>query len=385
MTVHAATLTRVAIAAASLLLVWRVIQVNVISFDETGRPRLPGTDSPESILAENPAQVGALLALAQGFESDGDAARASSAYAAALDLAPMDRRVLALASAHFLRRDDPRGLELLARLATHYPETRPQAFPAMADILASGRHRQAWEGIVAGNPDWLGPFLADACARSVDTAVLVPMLLDRAGKAGATPAETNCLIDRLRKEDRWEEAYHLWLNLLPRGRLANVGYVFNGGFENDPSGTGFDWIPQQGAERQAGHLAEIRQTPNAVGKRALRVAYNGNRQSGLPVRQYLALPAGDYVLSGRVRTEAIKAVRGIHWTVRCLQGGKLLGILASSERFLGSGEWRPFSMEVTVGESCRGQVLQLEPAGSEGAVAFVSGTAWFDEIALRRQ
>lgn len=385
MTVPSATLTRVAIAAASLLLVWRVIQVNVVSFDETGRPRLPGDASPESILAENPAQAGALLALAQGFESDGDAAQATGAYAAALELAPMDRRVLALASAHFLRKDDPRGLEFLARLATHYPDTRPQAFPAMADILASGRHRQAWVRVIAGNPDWLGPFLANACTRGVDTEVLVPVLLDRAGKTGATPAETNCLIDRLRKDDRWEEAYHLWLNLLPRERLANVGHVFNGGFENDPGGAGFDWIPQQAAERQAGHLVEIRQTPNAVGKRALRVAYNGNRQSGLPVRQYLALPAGEYELTGRVRTEAIKAVRGIHWTVRCIQAGKVLGILASSERFMGSGEWRPFSMQVSVGESCRGQVLQLEPAGVEGAVAFVSGTAWFDEIALRRQ
>ena len=385
MTVPAATLTRMVIAAVSLLLLWRIIQVNVVSFDETGRPRLPVAAPSESILAENPANVGALLALAQGFEAEGDTARAAGAFAAALDLAPMDRRAITLASAHFLRRDDPRGLEVLARLATHYPDTRPQAFPPMSDILASGRHRQAWEKIVAGNPDWLGPFLAKACTRGVDAAVLVPMLLDRAGKAGATAAETNCLIDRLRKEDRWEEAYHLWLNLLPRDRLASVGYVFNGGFEQDPAGAGFDWIPQRGTERQTGHLVEIRQSPNAVGKRAVRVAYNGNRQSGVPLRQFLALPAGRYELTGRVRTEAIKSVRGIHWTVRCVEGDKPLGILASSEPFVGSDGWGSFSVEVTVGESCRGQVLQLEPAGIERAAAFVSGTAWFDEISLRRQ
>ncbi|MBL0141409.1 MAG: hypothetical protein IPP91_04940 [Betaproteobacteria bacterium] len=396
----AATVTRAGIIAVSLLLVWRIIQVNAVSFEESGSARLPGLPAAtvasaeerhlqersalQRILGDNPAEVAALLMLATEFEATGDKARATGAYRAALDLAPLDRRVLTQAALHFLRSDDSRGIEILARLVEQYPVSRPRAYPLMASDLAAGRHQAAWAGIVARNPAWLGSFVADSCARGIDPAVLVPLLLRRPVTQGAIAAEAACVIDRLRADDRWEEAYQLWLNLLPRERLANVGFVFNGSFEFAASGIGFDWMLQQRPEKETGHVAEVLQAPNAEGRRAVRIAYNGKRQSGIPVQQFLALPAGDYELTGLVRTEGIKSVRGIHWTLRCVEAAKPLAIVARSERFLGSGEWRPFSMDLNVGDSCRGQVLQLEPA-DEGAVAFVSGVAWFDDFRVRRR
>lgn len=396
-----ATMGRAAIVAVSLVLAWRVIHVNAVSFDEAGRPRLPALPSAEGtvpeerkslersalerVFAANPGEVAALLMLAGEFADSGDTARATDAYRTALELAPLDRQVLSRAAVHFLRMDDPRGVEVLSRLAKHYPVARPQAFALLAQTLASGRHRAQWSGIVARNPPWLGAFVADSCARGGDPALLVPLLVGRPGAASATPAEAACVIDRLRTDDRWEEAYLLWLGLLPPDRLGNVGFVFNGSFEFEPSGIGFDWMLSQAPERQTGHVAEIVPTQGAVDRRALRVAYNGKRQAGVPVRQFLALPAGDYELSGIVRTQGIKAVRGVQWTVRCAGKGRPPEAIASSERFLGSGEWRPFSMEVKVGASCAGQILQLEPAGGDGAVAYISGSAWFDNLSLRRQ
>jgi hypothetical protein len=40
---------------------------------------------------------------------------------------------------------------------------------------------------------------------------------------------------------------------------------------------------------------------------------------------------------------------------------------------------------VTVPESCRAQVLQLEAVGIDEGPAYVSGTAWFDDLLLRRR
>ena len=137
--------------------------------------------------------------------------------------------------------------------------------------------------------------------------------------------------------------------------------------------------------REAGHAAQAFQVPGAAGKRALRIAYNGRRQSGVPVRQFLALAPGRYDLTGLGRPEGIKAARGIHWTLRCVDSGKPQAVIASSERFLGSSEWRRFAMELLVADDCRGQVLQLEPVGDDGALAFVSGNAWFDDFRVRRQ
>ncbi len=295
---------------------------------------------------KTPRHVGALLMLAREFEADGDSARAGRAYRTALELAPYAREVLVLAANHFVQQGDRLGVELLARLASHFPGTRQQVYPVLAAILASGKHKAVVAEVVARNPAWLGPFLVDACTRGVEPGILMPLLLQGTAPAGQGTAEAACLIDRLRALGRWQQAYDFWLNLLPRERLASVGFVFNGSFEFPSSGIGFDWNLQARSGREVGHVTEVVQAPNVSGKKALRVTYNGKRQGGPPVWQYLNLAPGPYVLTGMVRTDGIKALRGVQWTVRCVDMARTLGVVAGSERFLGSGEWRTFSMDL---------------------------------------
>ena len=376
----AGTLARAAIAGVALLLAWRVIHVNAVAYDVDGQPR--SSPSAEAGLDARPGDAAALLARAGELEAAGDNARAGEAYAAALALAPVNRQVLAVASGFFLERGDARGLETLFRLVAAYPAMWPRAFPVLAQTLPAERARAAWDAVAARNPPWIAAFVADACARGVDPAQLAPVVLPRA--AAVTHAEAGCLLGRLRDGDRWEEAYLLWLNLLPRERLARVGFVYNGGFEQRVSGVGFDWILQAAPERDAGHVAEVVVALGAEGRRVLRVAYNGKRQAGIPARQFLVLAPGDYRLTGRARIESIKALKGIQWTLRCVRKAVPGEAIAASERFIGSGEWRPFSMEATVPADCPGQVLQLEPAVEPGTPAFIAGTAFFDDIALER-
>jgi hypothetical protein len=394
------SLHRMAIVAIALLLLWRIVQVNAVLYEDTGRPRLgmmtraqaassardksQETTAMQRILRQNPGEVAALLMLARQLQAEGDSAAASRALRAALELAPLESGTLSLAADHFLRQGDPAAIEMLARLAEHYPGLRERVFPVLVEAIASGRHRPALDAILRRDPSWLGSFIADSCARGVDLAVVMPALLRRSASGKAAPNEVACAVERLRSSGRWDQAYQLWLNTLPRERLAEVGFVFNGGFDFLPLAGGFDWILQARPEREAGHAAQLVQAPGAAGRRMLRVTYNGRRQSGVPAQQYLALAPGRYELSGLGRPEAIKAARGIHWTLRCVEAGRPQAVFASSERFLGSSEWRRFSVEVRVAGSCPGQLLQLEPVGDDGAVAFVSGAAWFDELRLRR-
>ncbi len=284
-------LARAGIVAIALVIAWRIVQVNAVLYEDTGRPRLPAprsgvlghSDSEAEALAQvlraNPAQVAALLVMARDAEAQSRPEAARRAYEAAYRLAPLDREVLA-ANAEFLLRQGEVGgaLALFDRLADAFPEARERVFPVLGEILAAPEHAAAWNAVVARRPSWLGPFVAASCARGVEPSLLVPLFLMRVKDSHAVPAEAACLVERLRNAERWDEAYQVWLNTLPRDRLSDVGFVYNGSFEYAPSGTGFDWVLSRRPERETGFSVEIAQAPGAVGKRALRVSYAAKRQ-----------------------------------------------------------------------------------------------------------
>lgn len=394
-----ASLARLGIVALALLLAWRIVHVNAVLYDDSGRPRLPvalagglSAAPPDreilrGMLRENPANAEALLMLGRVDEREANPIQARRAYQVAYELAPLDREVLLASAGFFLRQGEVAdALIVLDRLVENFHDARERAFPVLANVLASRQYARAWDAIVARGPEWVGAFILQGCARrDLDPALLVPMFLKRVAAGTVSAGETGCLVNRLRAADRWDEAYQVWLNTLPRERLADVGFVFNGSFEHSPSGVGFDWLLARQPEREVGHAADIAQGAGAIGKRALRVSYNGKRQTGTPAAQYLVLPPGRYELGGFGRPSGMTAGRGVQWTLRCVSEGKPGARIAESERFTGSSEWRRFIFDVTVPETCRGQILQLEPVGASEGPAFVGGTVWFDDLLLRRR
>ena len=75
-----ATALRAGVLLAGLLLAWRIVQVNVVLYDENGVPRLPaasangGSDcvTLRKALDDNPGHVVALLNLARSHEAAGN-------------------------------------------------------------------------------------------------------------------------------------------------------------------------------------------------------------------------------------------------------------------------------------------------------------------------
>lgn len=384
---HVAPGARLVIAAAALLLAWRVIETNAVVYEDANQPvvRVPA-DGPGRIpalaaeIAANPANVGALLDLGLARDRAGETEAASQVFSAALAIAPIDRSALRVAAALDSRQGRlAEAVQKLDRLLTMYPDTRGTIFPQLAAWLPSAEPRAAIEGLAAKPNPWLGAFIMFACGRA-DPSLVASVLVRRAAAGLAQPVEVGCVTERLRAAGRWPDAYHVWLNSLPRARMAEVGYVFNGGFEHPPSGVGFDWIVD---DRSSAHRFEFPSAPGVAGERALRVSWTGKRAGGPAVRQFMALPPGRYELTGQARLEGLQSVRGIQWSLRCAAEprGAALG---ASQRFLGSGEWERFAFGATVPASCAGQVLQLEPAGLNEGTTFVSGKAWFDELRLAR-
>jgi hypothetical protein len=265
-----------------------------------------------------------------------------------------------------------------------YPDARTLAFPVLAKLLLAHEQRDAWSAIAARKASWIGPFIESSCREGMDPAALVPLLQPRVTDHRAAADEVGCIVDHLRASDRWTEAYQVWLNTLPRERMAEVGFIYNGSFEFAATGIGFDWQPSRARERDSGHTVETPQAAGVTGQRALRVSFNGKRQVGIPIIQYVALEPGRYEISGLARPQSITAGRGVQWTLRCVKEGQVQPTLATSERFVGSSEWRRFSFEVAVPAGCPGQLLQLEPLGLADGAVYLAGTAWFDDLVLRR-
>jgi hypothetical protein len=380
------TTWRAATILVVLGLLWRAITVNALLYDDTGRPRLEGARGESdpaalvAILQRNPAEVAALLAIAEGAERAGAPDLAARAYKAAVGIAPVDRDALALSAQFFLRQG--RGSEAvtqLDRLVENYGEY-DKVFPVFAQLLAA--RDPAVMAIAARNPTWLGAFVVDACQRGIDSAIVAAMLQIRG--AGARVEEVDCVTTKLRMAGRWEESYQVWLNSLPPERLKDVGYVFNGSFEFPPSGVGFDWRLARGSERELGHSVMLAPSNSGSGQRALRVIYNGKRQAGVAAEQYLAVPPGRYEFSGLARMDKLNSVRGVQWTLKCARTQGEPMPIANSERFLGALEWQLFAFEVVIPEGCTGQVLRLEPVGMNEGAVYLAGTAWFDELRLTR-
>ena len=380
-----ATLRRAAFITLALLLGWRVLHVNAVVYGEGNRPavQIPSAGSARlpalaAALDANPAGADALVALVEEKIASGDGAAAARALASALEIAPIDSRVLRTAAVLAVREariEDAIGR--LDQLLTHYPETRSFAFPVMTEWLVHPGANAAIERLAARPSTWMGSFLAHGCGRG-DAALQAPILARWAAAGHAGRHEAACVIEGLRRSGRWLPAYQVWLNTLPRARLAEVGYVFNGSFEHDPTGVGFDWIA--GAQSPA-HAVEYPRTSGVSGERALRVAWSGKRVPGPAISQFAALPPGRYQLSGLARMEGLQSVRGIQWLVRCAQDRAVLG---ASPRFMGSGGWERFAFDVEVPARCLGQVLQLEAAGFDQGTTYVSGQAWFDDLRLAR-
>lgn len=330
----------------------------------------------------NPTDAMTYLALAELWQQAGFTAKAAGLMTIADLLGPMRPPVLARSAAFWVKQS---RLDLtLARwnvLLRNRPENSTRLFPVFLELAANPLTQPFLQPLLAQPPEWWDGFFAYAARTAVQTET-VAFLYQNRNRDGALPtvAEQQVYLSRLWKEERWLEAYLTWLSGLDEPQQSGLGNLYNGNFDLPITNAGFDWrvTSPQGA------IVETIETYNARGGKALHVSFNGERVHFRHLYQYLYLEPGRYQFQGRVRVDSLQSARGLRWRLRCVNAK--IPLLAESEPFVGSDDWRSFKTSFTVPEQgCPLQILRLELDGRAELEFEVQGDVWFDDLSISRQ
>ncbi len=392
------------LTALALVAVWRVIVIGMSEYF--------ASDSPQRALEWDAGNPAALLALAQAQLDQGALADAQETAQRLLSREPLNGRgFVVLAEVARMQGDRLLTIQLSTIALRHEPQALgPRAWLAGED-LAQARYADALDGIdrilrvspgqsarlfpvlielannpefadalaikLAGQPAWRNGFLNSLLNKAGSDAI--DRVLSALQRHGALDlAAKGRWIDRLAQDGAWGEAYALWVGTIEQAHPTRLGYVFNGGFETQPSATGFDWRIGD----SAGVIIDRTSPPGANGAHAVGLMFLGRRVEVIPLHQWLLLGAGPYRLSFRAMAEDLRSDRGVQWHIRCQQSGKELMV---SEHLGGSFHWKEQGIDFEVpDQECLAQDLWLGNSGTDGPGKVIHGSISFDDFAIER-
>lgn len=332
--------------------------------------------------AENPAQVRPLIALAVLAQDDPGQGDAESLVRAAVGLMPTDPWVRIKAASYWAARGDLTQAMGQWSLALEVdPGARAKLFPIFLKLAEDPRTLPVFQPLMATPPVWWEPFFGVLAKRALDIQPVRLLFAERreSARAPISEPERQAYVERLKRQGLIAEAYIEWVNGLSRGQRAKLGLLHDGGFELEPANWGFDWHLRSGPRA----LVDRAQTYGTDGAQGLHILFDRQERPFGEVYQPLFLDPGSYRLTGKVRTDSLDSPGGLKWVLRCVLPGRQ--DLGESERFLGGNPWRDFSFDFQVPDSCRLQELRLVSAGKRPFEHAITGGAWFDRMAIRRQ
>jgi hypothetical protein len=323
-------------------------------------------------LAYSPLSPGALTLLAQLSEYKGDEAKAAALmqWASRVNQRNIDAQVW------LLNQDikEARVPDALRRMNALFRgqarEVGEKLAPALAPILTGEAYRAPLIAVLRAEPRWRSPLLTALATSAKDLAGLSRLYAAlRATDKPPTPVELESFLNRLVKEERFDDAYLAWTQSLPPERVDKLGYLYNARFQYAVDNLPFDWVilPVDGALTRA-------ETEN--GHRILDVDFFGGRVAFQHVSHLLALPPGSYKFSGQERSQNLQNERGLRWRISC--AGKDGATLAATELMAGDTPWQEFGVGFDVPtDNCPYQNLILElPARTAIETEIVGGASY---------
>jgi tetratricopeptide (TPR) repeat protein len=256
-----------------------------------------------------------------------------------------------------LRRDDQAYLPLFDAM---YSAARdPAALKPLAARLALA-------------PPWRVVFFARLFTPNTAPAFVYP-LFDAMREAGSPPThgELEGYLRVLAREEKYEQAYLVWLLSMQTETLESLDYVYDGEFDGRPATAPFGWKLGGGA----GGGAVLEDAPG--GGRALMVNSDGYT-AGTYAQQLLVLPPGQYQLVGAMQAPANAAAGELGWSVACVSATP--EVLAQAPARPTDG-WRRFSAAFTVpAGGCKAQMLTLKSHPGERRTTMA---VWYDKLAVQ--
>lgn len=252
----------------------------------------------------------------------------------------------------------------------------PYVAPLLGRIAETKDGADAVKAVLQTNPPWRREFFSAVIGGISDARTPMNLMLDMQSHGlPPTREEISFYLNFLMSKKQYPLAYYAWTQFLPPEALKNLGLLFNGNFEFQPSGLRFDWI----IANDSGARIEITDRKDKPGQRALFLEFLTAQVGGGGVKQTIALAPGAYRFSGIVMGE-IRARRGLRWRFGCIETPWVS--IGESEAFIGRvPEWREFSAEFRVpATGCPLQEIELGVDAVSSSDRFVSGTAWFTDL-----
>lgn len=329
------------------------------------------TASARHVLRVEPGQGDAFAILALAAIGRGDA-NADELTRIALQRAPRDIDVRTQALLRALQGGDmtTAALQVDAMLRLS-PRRGELLYPAMASQTMVPAFRQALLQRLALSPAWEGAFLRYVATKGAPEAV-ERIFGDLLEQDLLSSQQMKQWLDRQLREGHWRQAHDHWADMLDL-RPGDIPLVYDGGFDADATGLGFDWR----LDKRPGVFSTLETTHD--GDRVAHFHFIGRPAPGGDLRQALLLSPGSYRIALRARGEFLHSEQGLEWVVRC-EGGAIVATLGPLQ---GTFAWRQWTREFEVpSERCPGQWLELRNPAVRGSAQQVSGDLWIDDIAI---
>ena len=331
--------------------------------------------------AQNPADARPLLATAELLAAQGNRDRGDALIAAALQLTPADPRTHQQAALYWAKQGKiGQAMKQWSLVLEADPKRSPTIFPLLLRIAEDPKLRKHFQPLAEKVPEWWEDFFQEA-AKVLSTEAL--QFLYGLRQRSGTPiqeAERKVYVERLLEIGEISEAYLQWVDGLDTAQRAQLGLIYDGGFELEPENWGFDWHFQD----RAGVVLDRASTYGVDGEQALHILFEQTKRPFQSLWQRLFLDPGAHALEGAVRIDSLDSQGGLQWVVRCKYPLDA-GILGMSDRFLGSSRWQSFRFEFQVPQNCLLQELALVSAGKRPYEwEILSGGIWFDRLRIQR-
>jgi hypothetical protein len=327
-------------------------------------------------LRREPLQAQAFRILGAAADAEHDTFHARIFYGLAVRYAPRDPRGRTwIINDQLGARRYSEAMSNIDIMLRTSPDQGAQVFPIMAGLANNSVFALALAHTLSAEPLWRAGMLDVLLAHGSDVAVnQVHAALQTSG--GLSPQETGRWVDRLLAEGRFGEAYSYWASGLSLAPGAPLPLVYNGGFETEPTGTGFDWR----ITRTPGVVTERVDDSGATGSFAMKLTFLGSRVPLINFEQRLFLAPGTYQLHFRALAQSLHSDEGLQWMITC--DGKSQLLLTGSP-IEGSFGWKAFASEFTVSAmDCLSQRLYLHNPGAAAAGKTVSGDLWLDDVTI---
>ena len=256
----------------------------------------------------------------------------------------------------------------------------PAVVPILALICADKNGAALIEAVLADNPPWRTQFIAALPNDVPDARTPLGLLLAlRDAPVPLTADDIDPYIERLVTHKFYSLAYYTWLQFLPPDELRRAGLLFNGNFDEQPSGLPFDWKITQGS----GVTVDIVPRPGKAGAHALMVDFEYGRVDYRSVTELVMLAPAAYRFSGEYQSKLV-GPRGMKWRVVCANGTTTSA--GESPMIIGkTAGWENLAFTFTVpATDCPAQYVRLDLDARMASEELVSGSVLFGGLQISR-